>query len=81
MAAKNQRKGTQERTRVRGSFKDTPSVTYFLQLGPSSYLNHLPMMSSYYESIKELIHWLGQRPHDLLVSGNAVTDMPRDGLY
>jgi hypothetical protein len=48
--------------------KDTPSVTYFLQLGPIAYPSPPPSKPS----IKGFI--IGLSPHDLIISGNTITD-------
>jgi hypothetical protein len=62
--------------------KDMTPVTQFLQLDPTSYLfNHLPIIPSYYEFMKGLIHSLGQSHHDLIISVNASTNTPRGVLY
>jgi hypothetical protein len=50
----------EEGARTRYNPKDTPPVTCFFQVGPSSCLSPLPIMSSCFESIKRLIHSLGQ---------------------
>lgn len=41
-------------------FKDTPPMTYFLQLGPPSSYFHLLIMSLHWDSIKGLIQWWEQ---------------------
>jgi hypothetical protein len=57
-------------------FKDMPPVAFFLQLGSTPYLSPSPYKVTMYESIKGFIHWLGRSPHDLIISGNTLTDTP-----
>lgn len=48
---------------------------------PSPPFHHLPIMPSYYETIKGLIHPLHHSPHDLLIFGNVLTETWRGVLY
>jgi hypothetical protein len=43
-------------------------VAYLLHLCPTSYFS-----PSYYESMKELIHWLGQSPQDPITSQKPIS--------
>jgi hypothetical protein len=43
-------------------------------------LQHLSMVYSDFEFISGLNHSLDQSPHDLIISGNALTDTPRGVL-
>lgn len=44
---------------------------------PTSYFSPAYNKVIIYESTKELVHSLGQNPHDLVISGKAFTDTPR----
>jgi hypothetical protein len=51
-------------------------VTCFLQLGPTSDFSPLTITPSYCEFTKGLIRGLGQSPHDLIASGNSLSETP-----
>jgi hypothetical protein len=61
--------------------KDTPPVTCFLQPGLTSCSLIVSQILFKSESINELNRSLGQSPHDLIVSGNTLTDPPGGMLY
>jgi hypothetical protein len=52
-----------------------PAMSHFPQL------YHLPVVYSNFESISGLIHSLSRSPHNLLISGNALIDMPSGVLH
>jgi hypothetical protein len=67
----------QEGARQDMPFKDMSPMTYFLQLGLTFHsFHHLEIVYSTFKSINGLNHSLGQRPHDLIMSGNVLTDTP-----
>jgi hypothetical protein len=74
-------KGVQEGISATFRLQRHTSVTYFLQLGPTSYLSPLPNSTIILQIINRLIHSLEQSPHDLLISGKAITDILRGVLY
>lgn len=39
------------------------------------------IMSSHYESLKGLIHSMGQSPYHPIITGNTLTDTPKGVLY
>jgi hypothetical protein len=63
-------------------FKCTSPVTHFLWFDPTfPQFYHLPDVSSNFESVDGVNHWLGQSPHGLVISGNALTDTLSGVLY
>jgi hypothetical protein len=52
-------------------------VTYFTTRLYLQHFHHLPIVYATFESINGLMHSLGQNPHDLILSGNALTDIHR----
>jgi hypothetical protein len=73
---RKQRKRIQHGARTRCSPKFVPPVTCFLQLGPTSDFSPLTITPSYCEFTKGLIRGLGQSPHDLIASGNSLSETP-----
>jgi hypothetical protein len=69
----------QEGTRTSYSPKDMPPLSDLLPpMKPHLLLfHHLPIILSFYESIKGLIHSLDQSLHDLIISGSTIIDTPR----
>jgi hypothetical protein len=56
---------------------DTPSSDLFSPNRPHHpHFHHLPVGYSNFKSINGLNHSLAQSPHDLIVAGNDLTDIP-----
>jgi hypothetical protein len=63
-------------------FKGTAPVNPLPPSRPHlSYFYHLSIVYSNFESTNGLNHWLNQSSYDRIVSGNALTDIPRGMLY
>jgi hypothetical protein len=74
---RKQKKGKQEVTGTSYSPR-----RYFLQLGPISYFLPPPNTAiMLYESIRGLIHWLGQSPQDLITSKNLLSWQTKSPTY
>lgn len=69
--------GSKEKNTKRFRAKCSPQWAFSNKNFPSTFYQ-LPIMSLYYESIKGLIHWLGQSHFLLRISGNSFTDPLRD---
>lgn len=52
--------------------KTHPTCNYFFNDTPT--FHHFPIQPSYYGTIKGLVCSFGQRPHDVIIPDNALTD-------